>query len=407
MVPVQAGLARPIASTTRIFAATSGASAPRRSARSISRRAAATYRSTTSGRVRPERREVGLERPDVAAGHRAGQRGPDPERPGVAERPLDERPVDGERAGLVEPGHPAELGDGVEERHEAAGGQDRGRVIGGLRPRREPDGRRADRPRPCRPASRPAGRRPRSRRSRRGARRRPARVSAKATSGWNEPIWVPAAIAGGEDLGPERAAGVDHRLAAVHPERGGQRADDVVRHGQDDQLDLVEDRLRVGEDAGARRPASGTARAGPASRLATAWIGQPARVRATASAVPTAPAPTIPMIGGSPGPRGGAGGRGRSGAARSSWRCEPGGADRGRCRPPRWRPVSPRGRARDRRRAGRPMPSSGSSAADLDRRRHAECSGRPGTPGQALYRATSTRGGRTRPAPTDPRTARR
>ena len=27
----------------------------------------------------------------------------------------------------------------------------------------------------------------------------------------------------GEDLGPERAAGVDHRLAAVHPERAGQR----------------------------------------------------------------------------------------------------------------------------------------------------------------------------------------
>ena len=37
------------------------------------------------------------------------------------------------------------------------------------------------------------------------------------------------------------------------------------------------------------------------SRLATAVIGQPARVSATPSAVPTAPAPTIPMNGGSPG----------------------------------------------------------------------------------------------------------
>ena len=35
-----------------------------------------------------------------------------------------------------------------------------------------------------------------------------------------------------------------------------------------------------------------------ASRLATAWIGQPARDSATPSAVPTAPAPTIPMTGG-------------------------------------------------------------------------------------------------------------
>ena len=37
------------------------------------------------------------------------------------------------------------------------------------------------------------------------------------------------------------------------------------------------------------------------SRLATAWTGQPARVSATPSAVPTAPAPMIPMTGGWPG----------------------------------------------------------------------------------------------------------
>ena len=38
-----------------------------------------------------------------------------------------------------------------------------------------------------------------------------------------------------------------------------------------------------------------------ASRLATAWIGQPAGSGRRPSAVPTAPAPTIPMSGGSPG----------------------------------------------------------------------------------------------------------
>ena len=40
----------------------------------------------------------------------------------------------------------------------------------------------------------------------------------------------------------------------------------------------------------------------PESRLATAWIGQPARLRAIPSAVPTAPAPTMPVDGVSPGP---------------------------------------------------------------------------------------------------------
>ena len=38
------------------------------------------------------------------------------------------------------------------------------------------------------------------------------------------------------------------------------------------------------------------------SRLATAWIGQPARVSAMPSAVPTAPAPTMPVDGVSSGP---------------------------------------------------------------------------------------------------------
>ena len=53
----------------------------------------------------------------------------------------------------------------------------------------------------------------------------------------------------GEDLGAERAAGMDHRLPAVHPERGGERRDGVIGDGQDDELDLVEDRFGVREDA--------------------------------------------------------------------------------------------------------------------------------------------------------------
>ena len=104
-----------------------------------------------------------------------------------------------------------------------------------------------------------------------------------------------------EDLRPEGTAGVDHRLAAVHPERAGQRGDGIVGDGQDDQLDLVEDRLRVGECPVTPTSELNRSRR-PASRLATAWTGQPARVSATPSAVPTAPAPTMPMTGGSPGP---------------------------------------------------------------------------------------------------------
>ena len=80
-------------------------------------------------------------------------------------------------------------------------------------------------------------------------------VSANATSGWNAPTCVPAAIAGSEHLGSERAARVDHRLAAVHPDLAGERLDRVVRHGQDDQLDLLDEGLRLGERPGARRPA--------------------------------------------------------------------------------------------------------------------------------------------------------
>ena len=52
-----------------------------------------TYNCSTPGAWRPGRRGA-PERPDVAAGHRPGQRGADAEAPGVAQRPLDERAID-------------------------------------------------------------------------------------------------------------------------------------------------------------------------------------------------------------------------------------------------------------------------------------------------------------------------
>ncbi len=174
------------------------------------------------GGVAAQRREVRLERPDVAAGHRPGQRRADPERPGVAQRPLDQRAVDRQRTGLVEAGHPAELGDRVEQRDEPTGGQDGRGVVGRLRAGREADRRRADR----------LGHVGQHRRQlvvaldgdRRAVERRdrPFRVG-EGDQRMEGADLGPGRHRRGEDLRPERAAGVDHRLAAVHPERAGQR----------------------------------------------------------------------------------------------------------------------------------------------------------------------------------------
>ena len=220
------------------------------------------YRSTTPGAWRADRGQVGAQRADVAAGDRSGQRGPDPERPGVAEGLLDQRPVDRQRAGLVEAGHPAQLGDRVEEGDEAR-----------RRPARRPRGRRPSSPapggrpsprspRPSRRAGRPAGRRPRPRSWRRGARRPPARCRRRrraggtSRSGSRRP-W-PA-----EDLGAER-----RRWCGPWPGR---------------------------RTAGGRRPApamasSGTARmtSSTSSRIAVASAN--ARVPPTSRPEPLAPA---------------------------------------------------------------------------------------------------------------------
>ena len=206
-----------VASSARIFVASSGASAPRASARSISRPAAATYSVGHVRRVAAQRGEVGLERADVAARHRPGEGRPDPEGAGVAERPLDERAVDRQRPGFVEAGDPAELGDGIEQRDESAGGEDRRGMVGGLRARGEPD------------------RRGTQRLGHPGEHGRQLIVALDGDGGAmkgldrtlrvgerdqrvERPDLGPGRHGRCEDLGTERPAGVDHGLAAVHPE---------------------------------------------------------------------------------------------------------------------------------------------------------------------------------------------
>jgi len=52
-----------------------------------------------------------------------------------------------------------------------------------------------------------------------------------------------------EDIGAEGATGMDHGLAAVQPGLCRERSELVVRDGDDDQLDLLDERLRFGECA--------------------------------------------------------------------------------------------------------------------------------------------------------------
>jgi hypothetical protein len=53
-----------------------------------------------------------------------------------------------------------------------------------------------------------------------------------------------------QDIGAQRTAGVDHGLAAVQPNAPGQFGQRVVGDGQDDELDLLDERLGLGERAG-------------------------------------------------------------------------------------------------------------------------------------------------------------
>ena len=255
---------------------------------------------TTSGAWARSVREVAVERPPVAAGHRAGQGGPDPERPGVAERLLDQRPVDRQRARLVEPGDPAQLGDRVEQRDEAAGREDRRGVVGGLRARARAG-----------PAGAPIASAIRASsaaelvvaldrdRSRRGAPRRPARCRRRRRAGGTSRPGCRRPSPARGPSAPSSAARVDHRLAAVHVERRRRRA--AIASSGTARMISSTSSTRAVASAKARTPATRRRNRSrrAASRLATALTGQPARRSATPSAVPTAPAPTIPMTGGS------------------------------------------------------------------------------------------------------------
>ena len=198
--------------------------------------------------MRAERLEVAGQRPDIPPGHRSGERPLDAEGAGVAEGLLDEAAVDRERAGLVEPRDSPELGDRIEERHEAAGREDGCCVVGRLRAGRQADRRCTD----------GIGHLREERRQllaaldgdRRAVERgdRPLGVRER-----DERMKRPDLRAGGacrlQNLRTERTGGVDHGLAAVHPELAGKAPDDVVWNGEDDELDLVEQRVCFGEPA--------------------------------------------------------------------------------------------------------------------------------------------------------------
>ena len=271
---------------------------PAATAMASSRRATARYSSQGTGGEPLQRREVAADRAHVAAHEGSGQRRGDAQALGVGEGLADERGVDGERAGLVEPGAAPDLGDGVEQAHEAARGEHRRRVVGRLAAGRQAHRLGAEVRRPARPAAPASRRRPRARWSRRAARRARARGRRRRPAGGTSPRCVPAARAGREDVRPERAAGVDDRLArrrgAAGPRRPAMASSGTVRKTRSTSSAMA---AAMGDDAGARAPARGSAPGGPASRLATATTGQPARAKATPSAVPTRPAPTKPMRG--------------------------------------------------------------------------------------------------------------
>ena len=164
--------------------------------------AAARYSGRTSGRVGGRAPQVGLERPDVAARHRAGQGRPDPERPGVAERLLDQRPVDRER-------RPPRRGRRPGRARRSRRAARRSRRRRAPPPRGRPPSCPGARRTACAPiASAISASRATSWSSPSTATVAPwsaatARsVSAKATSGWKLPTWVPAAIAGSRTSAP-------------------------------------------------------------------------------------------------------------------------------------------------------------------------------------------------------------
>ncbi len=119
-------------------------------------------------------------------------------------------------------------------------------------------------------------------------------VSAKATSGWNEPICVPAAIAGCRTSAPSAPL---VWIIAWPPYIRTLAASGAIASSGTARMISSTSSTRACGSMNARAPSTSPVNRSrrSASRLATAWIGQPARLRAAPSAVPTAPAPTIPV----------------------------------------------------------------------------------------------------------------
>ena len=145
--------------------------------------------------------------------------------------------------------------------------------------------------------------------------------SANATSGWNAPAWVPAARAGRSTSAPSRPLVWTIAWPAYRRSDAGDRDDRVVGDREDHELDVVDERIRLGEPACAGDvraeplPAAGIARRdgadGPARPVERDPQRRSRRRPRRRSRPPDA----------RPGPRARAGGRGRSACSRSPWRC--------------------------------------------------------------------------------------
>ena len=151
-------------------------------------------------------------------------------------------------------------------------------------------------------------------------------VSAKATSGWNAPIWVPAAIAGARTSAP--SAPLVWIIAwplyiRSEPASGATTSSGTARM-------MSSTSSRIGSGSAKTRVTSTSERnrsRRPGSRLATAWTGQPAARQRDAERRPDrarADDPDDRRLARRASGR--AGGRGRPAWSSSPWRCEPGGA---------------------------------------------------------------------------------
>ena len=172
-------------------------------------------------------------------------------------------------------------------------------MVGRLGPRRQAGRARRRSPPPCPRGARRARRRPRWRSSSRAAPQGPGPGPRTRPAGGNAPM-RPGSHRRPQHLGPEQAARVDH----AWPRTGGWTPRRRTTSSGTARITAPRRRrARRPPRTPARRPTCSRNRARrPGSRDATAPTGQPARSSAIPSAMPTAPAPTIPTTGRSPGP---------------------------------------------------------------------------------------------------------